>query len=51
MCHYERLISEIDPTVDADMVERWMRHKYRTLNHLRREVFEREIKLYKKARA
>lgn len=42
-CHYARLIAEIDPTIDANGVVCMMRLEHRTLNHLPRSVFVREV--------
>jgi hypothetical protein len=47
---YQKIINEIDPSVDAAAVEAWMRLQYSTLNHLSHEVFVDEIALYREAR-
>ena len=47
LTYYERSIREIDDTVNPMAVEAQMRLKYSTLDHLPREEFQREIKIYK----
>lgn len=48
--YYQTLVREIDPTLteeEARGVEASMRLGHNTLNHLPREVFAREIVLYR----
>jgi hypothetical protein len=44
---YQRIINEIDPTVNAREIEAFMRSQYGTLDHLNRDDFRREIRLAK----
>ncbi len=44
---YQKLIEELDPTVNSRWVEGFMRLQYGTLGHLDRLDFKREIKLFK----
>ena len=47
---YQRIILEVDPTVDAVGVEASMRLHYGTLDHLSRDEFKREIAIAKGVR-
>jgi hypothetical protein len=44
---YEKTISEIAPDVDAAAVEAFMRLQYGTLDHLSRDDFKQEIRLFR----
>ena len=44
---YLEIINQIDPAVNATHVEAHMRCQYGTLDHLPRETFRAEIKLFK----
>ena len=44
---YQKIIAQIDPTVDARLVEGYIRLGHSTLNHLSRSDFAKEIDLYK----
>ena len=48
---YTKLIEEIDPTVNAVGIECLMRLQYRTLDHLPRDVFSREIAMARRIEA
>ena len=43
--HYQKLIHELDPTINPAGVEASMRIQYSTLDHLSREAFADEIKI------
>jgi len=44
---YQKLIQELDSSVNSRWVEGFMRLQYGTLSHLDRLDFKREIKLFK----
>jgi len=44
---YQKIISQIDPSVNARLVEGWIRLEHKTLNHLSENDFAKEISLYK----
>lgn len=48
---YQKIINEIDATVNARHVEASMRLQYGTLSHLPRETFAEEIALYRACEA
>ena len=48
---YQRLIHEIDPTVDPAAVEAQMRLQYGTLDHLPRSTFVSETRIAKQCEA
>ena len=47
MTAYAQAILAIDPTVNARHVEAHMRAEYSTLDHLPRETFKKEIRLFR----
>lgn len=51
MSYYQRVITEIDPTIDAAGVECSMRLQYGTLNHLPRETFVDEVRIARECEA
>jgi hypothetical protein len=44
---YQKTISELAPDVDAAAVEAFMRLQYGTLDHLSRDDFKQEIRLFR----
>ena len=48
---YQKIINEIDPTVNPRWVEGFMRLQYGTLSNLDLVVFEEEIELFKACQA
>ena len=47
MTRYQKIIKTIDPVLNARWVEGFMRLQYKTLDHLSKADFEREVNLYK----